>query len=152
MHIVSNIALISINETLFIQLISFLIFLFLINRIMFRPLSNVMVEREEHLNDITATIEKSEIELTEINEQVRNQELTAIQEANQQKKELEKDGTLAAKEILEESRKEIHTIKQESQQYIDSQISRAREEIKKESEKLAVVIMERVLDRRLVNE
>ena len=49
MHIVSNIALISINETLIIQLVSFLIFLFLINRIMFRPLSHVMVERENHL-------------------------------------------------------------------------------------------------------
>ena len=38
MQIISNIALISINETLVVQLISFLIFLFIINRIMFRPL------------------------------------------------------------------------------------------------------------------
>lgn len=152
MHIVSNIALISINETLIIQLISFLIFLFLINRIMFRPLQNVMGEREEHLQDITTHIEKSEIQLTEINEQVRAQELAAIQEANQQKKVLEADGTAQANKILEESRKEIQTIKHESQQYIDGQISKAREEIKKESEKLAVIIMERVLDRRLAND
>jgi len=152
MHIVSNIALISINETLIIQLISFLIFLFLINRIMFRPLQNVMGEREEHLQDITTNIEKSEIQLTEINEQVRAQELAAIQEANQQKKVLEADGTAQANKILEESRKEIQTIKHESQQYIDGQISKAREEIKKESEKLAVIIMERVLDRRLAND
>lgn len=152
MHIVSNIALISINETLFIQLISFLIFLFLINRIMFRPLQNVMGEREEHLQDITTHIEKSEIQLTEINEQVRAQELAAIQEANQQKKVLEADGTAQANKILDESRKEIQTIKLESQQYIDSQISKAREEIKKESEKLAVIIMEQVLDRRLAND
>ena len=152
MHIVSNIALISINETLIIQLISFLIFLFLINRIMFRPLQNVMGEREEHLQDITTHIEKSEIQLTEINEQVRAQELAAIQEANQQKKVLETDGTAQANEIMEESRKEIQTIKHESQQYIDGQISKAREEIKKESEKLAVIIMERVLDRRLAND
>ena len=152
MHIVSNIALISINETLIIQLISFLIFLFLINRIMFRPLQNVMGEREEHLQDITTHIEKSEIQLTEINEQVRAQELAAIQEANQQKKVLESDGATQANKILEESRKEIQTIKHESQQYIDGQISKAREDIKKESEKLAVIIMERVLDRRLAND
>lgn len=152
MHIVSNIALISINETLIIQLISFLIFLFLINRIMFRPLSNVMGEREEHLQDITTNIEKSEIQLTEINEQVRARELAAIQEANQQKKMLESDGTAQANKILEESRKEISAIKHESQLYIDGQISKAREEIKKESEKLAVIIMEQVLDRRLAND
>ena len=152
MHIVSNIALISINETLIIQLVSFLIFLFLINRIMFRPLSHVMVERENHLNEISANIEKSETELAEINEQVRIQEMTAIDTANQEKKKLEEDGATQANDILEKSRKEITAIKQESQQFIDRQIAKARQDIQTESEKLAVMIMEKVLDRRLANE
>jgi len=152
MHIVSNIALISINETLIVQLISFLIFLFLINRVMFRPLSHVMVEREEHLNEISANIEKSETELAEINEQVRIQEMAAIETANQEKKKLEQDGTTQANDILETSRNEIAGIKKESQQFIDRQISKARQDIKAESEKLAVIIMEKVLDRRLANE
>ena len=39
MQIVSNVALISINETLVVQLISFLIFLFVINRIMFSSIA-----------------------------------------------------------------------------------------------------------------
>ena len=34
MEIVSNIALISINETLVVQLVSFLLFVFIINRVM----------------------------------------------------------------------------------------------------------------------
>ncbi len=152
MHIVSNIALISINETLIVQLVSFLIFLFLINRIMFRPLSHIMVEREEHLNEISANIEKSETELATINEQVRIQEMTAIETANQEKEKLEKEGAAQAKEILETSREEIAAIKKESQQFIDRQISKASQDIKAESEKLAVIIMEKVLDRRLANE
>ncbi|MEZ4552030.1 MAG: ATP synthase F0 subunit B [Desulfobacterales bacterium] len=152
MHIVSNIALISINETLIIQLVSFLIFLFLINRIMFRPLSHVMVERENHLNEISAHIEKSETELAEINEQVRIQEMTAIDTANQEKKKLEEDGATQANDILEKSREEITAIRQESQQFIDRQIAKARQDIQTESEKLAVMIMEKVLDRRLANE
>ena len=45
MQIISNIALISINETLIVQLISFLIFLFVINRIMFRPLRKTVGPR-----------------------------------------------------------------------------------------------------------
>jgi len=45
MQIVSNVALISINETMVVQLISFLIFLFVINRVMFRPLRESMHER-----------------------------------------------------------------------------------------------------------
>ena len=149
MQVVSTIGLITINETIFIEMISFLIFLFLINRIMFRPLREVMTEREEHINEIAGSIEKSQIQLTEMNEEIRSREVAAIKEANRQKNNLEEDGTLQANEILDESRKEIQAIKQESQRYIDSQISKARAEIKRESEKLAVIIMERVLDRRL---
>ena len=149
MQVISTIGLITINETLIIELISFLIFLFLINKIMFRPLRDVMTEREEHITGIADSIEKSQTRLSEMDEQVRSQELAAIKEANEQKNRLEEAGTLQANQILDESRKEIQAIKQESQHYIDSQISKARAEIKHESEKLAVIIMERVLDRRL---
>ena len=45
MQIITNIALISINETLIVQLLSFLIFLFIINRVMIRPLRGVMSDR-----------------------------------------------------------------------------------------------------------
>ena len=52
MQIISTIAMISINETLIIQLISFLIFLFIINRIMIQPLRSVSREREAHIQKI----------------------------------------------------------------------------------------------------
>jgi F-type H+-transporting ATPase subunit b len=149
MQVVSTIGLITINETVVIELISFLIFLFLINRIMFRPLRDVINERKAHIEDISSGIEKSKTQLTEMNEQVRAQELTAIKEANQHKKNLEKDGVIQANTLLDESRKEIQAIKLESQQFINSQITKARAEIKNESQKLAVLIMEKVLDRRL---
>jgi F-type H+-transporting ATPase subunit b len=149
MQVVSTIGLITINETVFIELISFLIFLFLINRIMFRPLQDIIAERETHIDDITSSIEKSKNQLTEMNEQLRAQELKTIKEANQQKETLEEDGTHQAISVLDASQKEIQAIKQESQQFIDSQISKARVEIKNESEKLAVIIMEKMLDRRL---
>lgn len=149
MQIISTIGLITINETVFIELISFLIFLFLINRIMFRPLQAVMAERENHIAEIAGGIDQSKNQLTEMDEQVRAQELAALQEANQHKQNLETDGTEKAKSILEASRTEILAIKQESQELINHQIAIAREEIKNESEKLAVVIMEKILDRRL---
>lgn len=149
MQVVSTIGLITINETVVIELISFLIFLFLINRIMFRPLRDVMGEREAHIESITSGIEESKTQLSQMNDQVQAQELTAIKEANQHKKNLEEDGVIQANTVLDDSRKEIQAIKLESQQFINSQITKARAEIKNESQKLAVLIMEKVLDRRL---
>lgn len=149
MHIISNIALITINETLFIQLISFLIFLFLINRIMFKPLQETIQQREEHINGIVGGIESSKSQLLEMDNNLKMHESAAIKEASKHKDKLEEDGTRLAKEILDESRKEIMGIKEESQQFINSQVSKARNEIKNESEKIAMLIMEKVLDRRL---
>jgi len=150
MQIISTIGLITINETVFIEMLSFLLFLFVINRIMFRPLSQVMNEREDHINDISGSIEQSKNQLKEMDEQVRAQELAAIKEANQHRESLEEDGTQQANGILDAARKDIQAIKMESQQFINNQISKARVEIKKESEKLALLIMEKVLDRRLL--
>ena len=63
MQIISNIALISINETLIVQVISFLIFLYIINRIMFRPLRSVTAERENHIKGIQKDIVEAENKL-----------------------------------------------------------------------------------------
>ena len=50
MEIISNIALITINETLIAQLLAFLIFMFVINRLMFKPLQGVMTERQGYID------------------------------------------------------------------------------------------------------
>jgi len=144
---INDSALITINETLFIQLISFLIFLFFINRIMFRPLCNAMQQREKHIDDLENGIEKSKNQLVEMDKELQIHETAAIKEANHRKDNLEEDGARHGSEILDEARKEIQGIKEKSRQYIDAQIAQARTSLKEESEKLAVKIMEKVLDR-----
>ena len=57
MEIINTIALISINETLIVQLLSFLVFLFLINRVMIRPLRSVIDEREDFVTRVRKEIE-----------------------------------------------------------------------------------------------
>jgi len=149
MQIIENIALITINETLFIQLISFLIFLFLINRIMFRPLRETIQQRETHIDEIAVGIKTTTQKLNDMDKELRKKEIEAVQEASKRKSELEDDGTLHAKEIMDHSRNEILGIKEETRQYIEKQISEARTELKSESEKVAVIIIEKVLDRRV---
>ena len=74
MHIISNIALITINETLFVQLLSFLIFLFIINRIMFRPLQNVMSERVNYMDQVKVDTVDTIQELEDLTKKLKKQE------------------------------------------------------------------------------
>ena len=152
MEIVSNIVMVSINETLFIELISFLIFLFLINRIMFRPLQSVMRERDTHIDGLGQDIQSAQDKIADLNKQLDAQERAAIDEANRHRSELEDDAANQAHAILEESNKKINAIKSENKEFVDKQIAEARKTLGSEAERLAMEMMEKILDRRLVRE
>ncbi len=151
MEIVSNVALISINETLFVQLISFLIFLFVINRVMFRPLRRVMNERDTYLASIENELSDAAIELDKINNRILAQETEVMEAAHKIKAEIEANGTTKAVEIFNSTRNEIDTLRKNTEKEVADMLTKAREHILTESENLSVSIMEKVLNRRLIS-
>ena len=52
MEIVYTNGMITINETLVVILLSFLIFVMILNRLMFRPLRETIKKRDDHLNTL----------------------------------------------------------------------------------------------------
>ena len=151
MQIVTNVALISINETLVVQLISFLIFLFVINRIMFRPLRGTMAEREFYIEEMKSDIEHADKSYEDALLEIKKQEAAVKVEANKISLEHENDGSNEAKKIFESTRAEILQLKNEAEIEVTSQVESARLTIQAESEELAVTIMEKILDRRLTS-
>ena len=149
MEIVSNIALISINATLFHQLIAFLVFLFIINRIMFRPLRSVMGERESFMEKIRLDTVDTTKEFERLTATLKAKESTVRSEAQDVRCAIEDQGGREAVEILESARQEISSIKTQAETAVDAQITEARKTLRKESAALAVNIMEKMLDRRL---
>ena len=149
MEIVSNQALISINETAIVQLISFLIFLFVINRVMFRPLNKAVSDRSSYIEKLKQDIADSEREIEQLLARLEERKAAARDEAFAVNMELENDAAKEGEVLLKETRGEIDTMRSKAEKEIDLQIDRARAGIKKESETLVVSIMERVLNRRV---
>ena len=148
MEIISSIALISINETLIVQVVGFLIFLYLINRIMFRPLRNVMADREIYIERVKLDIDQARNEIDMMTSQIEEQEAEVKKEAFELKEQREEIGNQQAKEIFAAVRKEIADTSARVQKDIDHKISEARQSLKIESEALAMNIIEKILDRR----
>ena len=148
MEIISNVALISINETLIVQVVGFLIFLFVINRIMFRPLQNVMSDRDIHIERIKRDIIQAQKEVASITSQIQEQDAATRKEALELKDDLEATGSQQAKEIFKSVKKEIAADRNKVQQEIELRIAEERKAVKKESEALALNIIEKILDRR----
>jgi F-type H+-transporting ATPase subunit b len=149
MNIISTIALITINETLFIQLISFLIFLFIINRIMLRPLKSTMNERQDYMEKIRLDVDNAAKESETLIHKLQKMEKSAAKEASGIQVEIEELGNKKADEILESTLREIELIKDKNRAEVNVQITEARKHLEKESQSLAVSIMEKVLERRL---
>ena len=148
MEIISNIALISINETLIVQVISFLIFLYLINRIMFRPLRNVMSDRGIYIERVKLDIDQAQKKVEALTKQIADQEAEVKKEAFELKQQREESGSQQAKEIYAAVRQEIADTSAKVQNDINIKIVEARKSLQNESEALATTIIEKILDRR----
>ena len=148
MQIISNIALVSINETVIIQLISFLIFLFVINRVMFRPLRDTMLERDRHIKQIQDDITTQENQLETLKNEIGKKESSVKRAAFKMRKKIEDSGGHEAAAILSDTRKEIEALRKKSAQEVEDMILAARKNLGQESERLVSDVIEKVLDRR----
>ncbi|OGP57089.1 MAG: hypothetical protein A2V65_00355, partial [Deltaproteobacteria bacterium RBG_13_49_15] len=140
---------ISINETLIVQLISFLIFLFIINRIMIRPLRKVMIVRDGHVDRVVREIVESKKKIIDYRQQIEDHERVVKKEMQTLNQDLETAGKKEAKEIIESARKEITVIKDGITKEINEKIKEAKKSLDRETESLADSIMEKVLERRV---
>jgi F-type H+-transporting ATPase subunit b len=151
MEIISNIALITINATLFHQLVAFLIFLFIINRIMFRPLRSVMAERDKIIEKIKLDTTNAGETIDHLNNELKERESEVRKEALKVQHELEEKGKQESAEIMKSTLQEIEVLRDKNEATINAQIMEAKKDLQKESEVLALNIMEKLLDRRLVS-
>lgn len=151
MQIISTIGLITINETMVVQLISFLIFLFIMNRLMFRPLRGVMAERDEYIQTVQSDIVRAEEKFKVLCLQLKDKESEIKGDALALKEKSTESGHLEADTILAGTREEIETLAAAAEKDIAEQLSKARTSIKTESEILATTLIERILDRRLAS-
>jgi F-type H+-transporting ATPase subunit b len=148
MQIVSNIALITINATLIVQVVSFLIFLFIINRVMFRPLRRTMMQRDKYIESIQQEIDQKKIELTRMAKTIRKKEAAVKFEALELLEKLEYSGNQEAAVIFDTTRQEIETHKKKAVEDIEAAVTAARRSLKEESKALVVDILTKILDRR----
>ena len=149
MQIISTIGLITINETLVVQVISFLILMFVLNRVMFRPLRETMSKRDAHLEKIQNDIARQKNELIELEKKINAEKSAARNEALEVKIKLENSGMHQATDIIRETRKEIDAHKKKASREVKVQLENAKKDLQKESENLALVIMGKILQRRL---
>ncbi len=149
MEIISNIALISINETVVVQLLSFLVFMFILNRIMIKPLRSSAHDREIYIEKLSTDISNAQEEMNAITTQIESQETSARQTARDIQKEIVAQGSQEANSILNAAKQDVVALRQQTAAEIEATLAELRETLAKEAERVAVNFMEKALRRRL---
>lgn len=141
--------MVSINATLVLQVIQFLVILFILDRMLFRPILKLTTERESFLEKSKLDMRNMESEIERLKNLFLAKESETRKRASQQGSELKNAAIEEMDRLVEESAKSAAAIKSEALQRAEEQLVRARPLLDGEARILADDIVTHVMGRRL---
>ena len=139
--------MVDINSTVFIQLVNFLLLIWILNQVLYKPILRIMDRRKEILDkaqeEVKTVQETIDRRVAEYEEKIR----AAKMEAMGQKGDLAKEGTEAAKAITDKAKAEIAGMMGEFQAKLEKELASARELLRNQSMRISSEIAEKVLGR-----
>jgi len=141
--------MISINATLLLQIIHFLILIFILNRLMFRPILRIVSERNGHIEKTKADIENIELETEQLKEKFVSITITTRKEAGEERSQIRNSGLVEAEKFLNASRKKVSSIRAQADEEADKEFNKVRPLVRGEAVVLAEEIVENVIGRRI---
>ncbi|WP_028325552.1 hypothetical protein [Desulfatirhabdium butyrativorans] len=149
MEIINKVALITINETFFFQLLSFLLFMVIVTRVMFRPLQGVMNNRQTHIEKLKADVVDADQEVLRLTKAIAEQEAAAKAEAIEMRANIEHEGVAAGEAILFETQQKLAQEREKALEQVNQTIATIREQLQSEADALSVFMIEKLLDRKV---
>jgi F-type H+-transporting ATPase subunit b len=141
--------MISINATLLVQLIHFLVLLFIMNRLMLQPLLKLIRERESYTADTKSEIKDIEEKIGQLKEEFITRENDARKDAAKERADIANEGMSEAEGYLTKSREEVTSIRQEAEKEVAAEVSKAQPLLAGQASTLVTGIMEKIIGRRI---
>ena len=141
--------MISINATLLIQLIHFLLLLFIMNRLMLQPLLKVIQEREAYTVNTKSEIKDIEVKIGQLKEQFIAKENDARKDAARERTDITNVGLNEADGFLNKSREEVSVIRQQAEKEVEAEVSKTQPLLADQASSLVSGIMEKIIGRRI---
>ncbi len=133
--------------TLVIQMINFLILLFVLNLILFRPIRKIIKERngivETFNSDIASLTDEAQASMEEFEEKV----LEARKEGMGKVQSMKDEGERAEVELIAATTQEVQAKIEEARKKVASNIQDARTELQKQVQTFSVAVSEKILGR-----
>jgi F-type H+-transporting ATPase subunit b len=133
--------------TLIIQMINFLILLFILNLILFRPIRNIIKRRNQIIQDFNSDITSLTDNAHDSMERFEKKVLEAKKEGMAQVNKMKGEGEQAEAELIAAINAEVQAKVQEARQRVASDILKARTQLQAQIQAFSVAVTEKVLER-----
>ncbi|MFY9397704.1 MAG: F0F1 ATP synthase subunit B [Desulfomonilia bacterium] len=141
--------MIELNWTFFVQVFNFLILMFILNKILYKPILKVLDEREERIvggqEKAKKLLEESLSIQKSYNDKLYNAKIDAMAIKNASRKQAVDE----ANKIIEEARRKADTIVLNVQKEMAEEIDRVKKELEPEIGVMAGTIAQQILGRKV---
>lgn len=141
--------MISVDWTLGLQFVNFIILLLILNKMLYRPLANIIAERREAIEGSHDRAKNLEADIEEKMQRYQQQLSEAKLAANAERAELKKAATAEETKILSEAQGKATTRLQAIKAQVGEEAAAASKTLKDEAESLAGQIAVKILGREL---
>ena len=141
--------MIDINITLLIQMVSFLVFVFLMNMVLYRPIRRMVAERQSRIEAQQRDIERAEAEKAAAVEEFDSKILEARKLGRQRIQELKAAAYEQEKEMIQKATEAGAAQMQEFRTRIQKDLTKASKELKGQVKVFSTELAQKILGRPL---
>ncbi len=141
--------MINLDQTLIIQMINFLVLLWILNRFLYKPILKILDDRKARIQASEGEVEELKARASEQWDSYQRQLQEARIEANAEKERIKAQGAEAERRLLEEARAEGSRLVEDSRKMIQEEVSKARDLLKAQASAVASEMASKILGRSL---
>ena len=141
--------MLEINTTLFIQIINFLVLLFLLNLLLFRPIRGVLNRRNEEMSALRRLVEEYGGKISEQEKGIEEGIVLARKEGYLEKEKLKTEGLEEEKNVLQEAGSSAEDKIRRATKEMEEKLSGVRKALDEQVSVFSRELAEKVLGRSL---
>ena len=141
--------MIQIDWTLGAQLVTFLVLVFLLNMVLFRPIREALKKRQARMDAQEADINFMETQGQGLDSETKDKMAAARREGVGARESLKQEGSEAEAARLEEIKREVDLEWSQVEQQIKEDVARARKALQTQTQSFAQLLVSKILGREL---
>jgi F-type H+-transporting ATPase subunit b len=139
--------MVSVDGSVFIQIINFLLLIWLLNMVLYKPIRNILKERKQNIQNLESTVQKCNADAEASEASYKKGLDEARQKGLEQKNALIKEAETHERSLISELNQKAMKEMEQIKQRIQNDVGKAKMKLAEEIEPFAQAIGQKILGR-----